>query len=335
MNLIFLGSGGGRAMVYTQERKTSGFYLDLDIKMYVDPGVGSYLNYLTNFKDFFELKNLDYIFVSHAHIDHAQDLMPFVDYLTIGGKKKRRGVLLASYSVIKGGYFGPFINKTYLNYLADYEILDNGKEYLLKKGYKLKVLLNNHSDPTTFSFRLTNEEKGVDIGYISDTSYFEELKSFFKGVKVLVVNCLRPFGDKHSYHLTADQVLELLKDIKPKLTILHHLGFKFKGREIETIKRFKDNDLDVILSHEGLKVELENLRISYLLEKPYYYKDLIELYRESSLKKIKTNNQRKASNYEEKIKEMLMEIKKQLESNALPLNQTWVDKSFFSDKDKK
>ncbi len=334
MEIIFLGSGGGRAMVYTQKRKTSGFYLNLDIKMYVDPGVGAFINYITNFKKFFDIKNLDYIFVSHAHIDHAHDLIPFIDYITVGGKKVKKGILLASYSVIKGNYYGPFINRTYLDYLTKYEIVDNKEEYILKKEYKLKIIQNKHTDPTTYSFRLKNEKNNVDIGYLSDSFYFEELSHFFNGVDILIANCLRPFEDKHPYHLTANNILQILKDMekKPKLVVLHHLGFKFEGKEIETIKRFKKEGFNTILSHEGLKIDIQNKKIEYLLKKPYYYNEMVDLYRYEIINRTKKGKKSAKVNYEEKIKEMLMELKKQLNDNIVSLNQTWVDKRLLEEK---
>jgi len=323
MNIIFLGSGGGRAMVYTQEKKTSGFFLDIGIKIYVDPGVGSYLNYIFNFKKIFDIKKVDYFFVSHAHLDHAHDLVPFIDYITIGGRKKTNTILLASKSVLEGGEAGPNIGEKHLSYFYDYVVMEKNSEYKLKNNFILKTFKNKHSDPFTFSFRLINEEKNIDIGYVSDSVYFDEIGEFFNGVNVLIVNCLRPFGEKHNYHLTADDTLKILKKTNPKLTILYHMGYKFKGKEVETVKRFIEEGFNVIPAHEGLNIDLKNKLFSYSLKKPYYYINLADLYRFFNLKSVEKQKEIKKR---EKIVSMLEELRKQFAEKESLTNQTWVSK---------
>jgi len=322
MRILFFGSGGGRVMVYKQIRKTAGFYIELDKKILVDPGVGSYLWFVMNFEDKVNIEKLDYILVSHAHIDHCHDIVPYIDRITVGGKKKRKIKLLASPSVIEGREFGPCVDKRYLEYLDSYEIFEDKKEYNLSEKTKLSVLKNRHTDPWTFSMKIKHED--VSIGYIADTAYFEELKEFFKGVNILIVNCLRPLNDNHPYHLTANGTYEIAKYVKPDLLVLHHQGFKFLKREIEHLKFFNMRGIRTVFSYEGLEINLRDFSIRYTLNKPYYYEFLKELFLVQDLK-----NLNKKENYKkprDKISEMLNEIRKQFYDEDLKLTQTWVDK---------
>jgi len=318
-------------MVYKQERKTAGFYIELDKKMLIDPGVGSYLWYVMNFEKIFKVEKLDYILVSHAHIDHCHDIVPYIDRITIGGKRKRNIKLLGSPSVIEGREFGPCIDKKYLSYLADYKIFKENVVYELSDKTTLQVLKNKHTDPWTYSMKFTYKDKNkkIIIGYISDTAYFEELKEFFKETDVLIVNCLRPLNDKHPYHMTAEKTFEIAKEVKPSLLILHHQGYKFKKREIEHLKFFNKKGIKTIFSYEGLEIDLNNLSFRYLLSKPYYYDYLKELFMLESLKKIKNKTlfDYSKSNKREKVIKMLEEVKKQFEDDEIMnLNQTYIDK---------
>ena len=326
MRIVFLGSGGGRIQVQKQIRKTAGFYIELDKKMLVDPGVGSYLWYVLNFQDIFKVEGLDYILASHAHIDHCHDIIPYIDRISIGGKRKIKTKLLASESVIEGREFGPCVDKTYLSYLQGYEIFQDKNEYKLSENLTLKVLKNKHTDPYTYSMRFTykKDKKNIVITYISDTAYFDELKEFSKGSDVLIVNCLRPLNDKHSYHLTANQVYEIVKEAKPRLLILHHQGFKFLGREKEHLKFFIKKGFYTLLSYEGLEINLKDLSFRYLLNKPYYYSYLKELLEIEKLKIFKNNQNKKV--VESKLSDFLKELKKQFESEDVNLKETWIDK---------
>jgi ribonuclease BN (tRNA processing enzyme) len=322
MRILFFGSGGGRVMVYKQIRKTAGFYIELDRKILVDPGVGSYLWFVMNFEDKVKIEDLDYILVSHAHIDHCHDIVPYVDRITIGGKKKRKIKLLASPSVIEGREFGPCIDKKYLSYLDSYDIFDEKKEYQLSEKTKLKVLRNKHTDPWTYSMRIDNGQ--ISIGYISDTSYFDELKTFMEGVDVLIINTLRPLNDKHHYHLTANDAYEIAKHVKPKLLILHHQGFKFLKREIEHLKFFNMRGIRTVLSYEGLEIDLKDFSIRYTLNKPYYYNFLKEIFLIQDLKNV--NKKKEYKKPRDKLTKMLEEIRRQFYGDDLKLTQTWIDK---------
>ena len=81
MKITFLGTGGGRFSAISQRRMTGGFRIDnLNGKNYhVDPGPGALVR---TYQFGFDPRNLDGVFVSHAHTDHYNDdsFKNFVDF---------------------------------------------------------------------------------------------------------------------------------------------------------------------------------------------------------------------------------------------------------------
>jgi len=80
--ITFLGSGGGRVVFANQLRNFGGFVINLDgHQVHFDPGPGA-LNCLA--ANMISPSDTDVIFVSHAHIDHVNDLNAVVDAITLG-----------------------------------------------------------------------------------------------------------------------------------------------------------------------------------------------------------------------------------------------------------
>ena len=87
MELIFLGTGGGRYVVAKQLRASGGLLLREGKKyLLIDPGPGSLVQ-LAKLK--IPLNHIQGILLSHLHLDHSADLSVVVDAITEGGFKKR------------------------------------------------------------------------------------------------------------------------------------------------------------------------------------------------------------------------------------------------------
>ena len=73
MKITFLGTGGGRFSAISQRRMTGGFRIDnLNGKNYhVDPGPGALVR---TYQFGFDPRNLDGVFVSHAHTDQVENI---------------------------------------------------------------------------------------------------------------------------------------------------------------------------------------------------------------------------------------------------------------------
>ena len=99
MELIFLGTGGGRINLIKQVRGTGGFRINSkSANIHVDPGPGALIRSI-KLKQF--PGTLDLIIVTHNHIDHVSDAMVLSEGMTEYGLKKR-GILIGSKNVILG-----------------------------------------------------------------------------------------------------------------------------------------------------------------------------------------------------------------------------------------
>tara|TARA_B100000700_G_scaffold119962_1_gene134702 strand:- start:100 stop:483 length:384 start_codon:yes stop_codon:yes gene_type:complete len=85
------------------------------------------------------------------------------------------------------------------------------------------------------------------IGYASDISkiYKKDLNKFYN-LKFFVVDCLR--YKKHYSHFNFDEVLELVKKIKPKLTILTNLN-----TEMDYLKLKKKLPKNIVPGYDGMQ----------------------------------------------------------------------------------
>jgi ribonuclease BN (tRNA processing enzyme) len=99
MELIFLGTGGGRVNLLKQVRATGGQWLRANgLNIMIDPGPGAILQAKKYGLD--PLK-LDAIIVTHYHIDHCNEASLMVEGMTSYALKKK-GIFIGSKYVIEG-----------------------------------------------------------------------------------------------------------------------------------------------------------------------------------------------------------------------------------------
>jgi len=102
--------------------------------------------------------------------------------------------------------------------------------------YKLPVL----------AFRLR------DFVYITDAKTIEpEEYEKLRGVKVLILNALRK--EPHISHLTLEEALEIIEDLKPEQAYLTHISH-LMGRQEEVSKELPEN---VQIAYDGLEIEID------------------------------------------------------------------------------
>jgi phosphoribosyl 1,2-cyclic phosphate phosphodiesterase len=94
--------------------------------------------------------------------------------------------------------------------------------------------------------------KGFRIGgftYITDAKTIaKEERDKIRGTKVLVLNALRDAD--HYSHLTVDEALEIVADVKPELTYFTHMSHQF-GLHADMEKKLPKH---VIPAYDGLKI---------------------------------------------------------------------------------
>ncbi len=103
MEIIFLGTGGGRINLIKQVRGTGGFRVESrSANIHVDPGPGALIHSIKNRLD---PLSLDCVIVTHNHVDHVTDAMALIEGMTHYGLKKR-GIIIGSRHTILGDESG-------------------------------------------------------------------------------------------------------------------------------------------------------------------------------------------------------------------------------------
>lgn len=257
METIFLGTGGGRVNVTHRFRSTSGFLISGSKQIYVDPGPGVVPD-ANKYK--VKLNKIDVIFVSHPHVDHANDMNVLIEAMTEATNKKR-GILIGPETIFESKTklktktnFGVSLSDFHSTLLDGYFIAKPGKKIQLD-SISLKATKAKHNNTKGIGFVL--EIDGKRIGYTGDTEYFDGISEQYKNLDILIINILRA-ENAWEGHLDKYTCLRLLKEAKPKLAIITRFGGEYIRTKAEDVAKWltKESGIKVVASYDGMKLKL-------------------------------------------------------------------------------
>lgn len=249
MEIVFLGTGGGRINLINQVRGTGGFVVSGTRNIHVDPGPGALL----------AMKNLhlsplktEIMVVTHCHIDHCSDAAVLIEGMSHFGLEKK-GTLIAASDFLEGTTNGPRISVFHYSRLEKVVKALPGKSYEFEGG-KFNFKKGVHEGFPAFGFVL--EMDGKKIGYTGDTEKYEGMEEAYDGCDLLILNAMKPDEDQYEGHLTSEEASQLIGRVQPKLAILTHMGIKMqnypaekKAQEIE-----EETGVKVIAATDGLRI---------------------------------------------------------------------------------
>jgi len=260
VELILLGTGGGRFATLTQKRRTGGIrILSENLNMHLDPGPGALVHSL-NMK--LDPQKIGALLVSHCHPDHYTDAEIFIEAMTRGMTRKR-GVLAAPPSVLFGNEVcGPAISK-YHQQMPE-KVIEAKPGVSFSVG-DLRVLATRaeHTDPDTVGFRMETHDVG-DIAYTSDTKYFEGIGKTYEGVRLLLLCVMRPAGKPWKGHMTTEDAIKIVEEVRPEMVVTTHFGMQmiFSGpaREAKLIEQ--KLGIPTVAAVDGMHISVhEEIRI--------------------------------------------------------------------------
>ena len=191
--------------------------------------------------------NIDAVLYSHLHADQTHginDLRVFY----MNNKKKidvyadrfTRDYLQSSFS---------YCFKKRYGYPPILDLKPIKKDIIFKsknKKINIKSLTVQHGSIKSLSFIINNT-----CAYASDVNeIYQKDLHYFKNLKYLVIDCLRL--KKHPSHFNLDQVLDLVKIINPKKTILTNLHSDLDYNYL--LKNLPNN---IIPGHDGLILNIK------------------------------------------------------------------------------
>lgn len=258
MQIVFLGTGGGRHVLINQLRGTAGFRIIGSKTIHVDPGPGL----VVRCREFKAAPGaVDLLAVSHNHLDHANDANLLIEAMTDCGAR-RRGAVVASPSVLAG-------NERFDRAITRYHEAMVEKVFPLRayeeaefEGVAITAAKTAHGDEEGVGFVF--EMDGKRIGYSGDTEYFEEMEDEFKSCDAMLMNTLQPSGGRIPTHFGTDGAIKLLKAMrrKPLLAVIQHFGMGMlkAGPEAEARKIQEATGVKTVAAKDGMVLNVGGKR---------------------------------------------------------------------------
>ncbi len=260
VELVFLGTGGGRFATITQKRKTGGIrYLSKSLNMHLDPGPGALIYSL---EMGLNPQKIMAVLVSHSHPDHYTNAEILIEAMTRGMLKKR-GIVAATHSVLFGNEeTGPAISRYHQN--MPEKVIEVKPGVVFHVGdTRIVATEAKHSDPDAVGFRFETPEVG-DIAYTSDTEYFEGVGKAYEGVRLLILCVMRPSGNPWMGHMTPEDAIKIVEEVKPEMAVATHFGMKmiFSGphRQVKLIE--EKTGVPTLAASDGMRLRIgEKIRV--------------------------------------------------------------------------
>jgi len=262
IQLVFLGTGGGRFAIMTQKRRTGGIrFLGENLNVHLDPGPGALVYSIEAGLD---LQKLRAVMISHCHPDHYNDAEVFIEAMTQGMTKKR-GVVVAPRSVLHGNGCGPSISRYHQQMPERVIEVRPGASFDLGE-LTIVATEARHTDPEAVGFRFETKDIG-DIAYTSDTEYFEGIGELYKGVRLLMLCTMRPSGKPWKGHMTTDDAVKIVEEARPEMAVLTHFGMQmiFRGPANEAKLVEQRTSVPTIPASDGMRI---NVGAEIRLQKP-------------------------------------------------------------------
>lgn len=252
--IIFLGTGGARVVVFKQIRASGGIWFSIDrTELLLDPGPGALIRCL---EKGLKPKNLDGIILSHKHLDHSADINVMIEAMTEGGFAKK-GAVFAPEDAFQGD---PVILKYVRDYLERVEILKEGEEYRVGNISFEAPVRHIHTSAETYGFNFHTSK--CKISYLSDTRFFPELLTHYRS-DLLIVNVLR-LEPSNLDHLSMQDVKKIVMESKPKVAILTHFGMTLlRANPWKHAKNIEDSTgIKVVVAKDGMVFNIDKMEVS-------------------------------------------------------------------------
>ena len=247
--IIFLGTGGARVLVFKQLLASGGLWIEMEgTRIHLDPGPGALVQAT---KRKLDPTKLDAIVLSHRHLDHSADVNVMIEAMTTGGFNKR-GLVFAPRDAYDED---PVILQYVRSYAKATYVIEEGGEYAVGSvRFRAPVRHDHPSDV----YGLVFESPGCRWSYIVDTRYFPALAEHYRA-EVVIMHTVR-LEESEIYHLSIPDAKRIIQAMepKPKTAIITHFGMTvWRAKPWEVAARLsEETGVEVIAARDGMTFEL-------------------------------------------------------------------------------
>ena len=226
-SIIFLGTGQGSNVVGKQLRASGGIIIQVnDNQFHIDPGPGA----LAQAKLCeVNLRENTAILVSHAHLNHCNDLNAVIDAMTYSGFDKN-GVLIANKTVINGDEkYPPVLIPFYRDCLERFIVLEPGSKVGIN-DVEILALQANHSEPNTIGFKFFTPN--FVLAYTADTKFSPDLIQQYKDSNIIIFNVPKIKKEDAENNLCVEDVVKIINEVNPRLAVITHFGIDMEKEDM-------------------------------------------------------------------------------------------------------
>ncbi|MFC1477435.1 MBL fold metallo-hydrolase [candidate division KSB1 bacterium] len=228
MKITVLGSGTFQP---TPIRGCPGYLLEINHnKILLDAGSGC-LRQLSRLSVMPGM--LNYVLISHFHIDHTGDLLPLLFSRRNAASREEKDICIYGPPDFPGTF--KTISAAFSRWISsdNYSILiqEYGGGTMNFNGWSLETLPMEHS-LDSYGFRITAQKK--TIAYSGDTGYCENLIRLCRNADLAVVECTFPDSKKTAGHMTPSEAGKAAQKAGCKRLILSHLSPELSDEEAIT-----------------------------------------------------------------------------------------------------
>ncbi|WP_457638698.1 MBL fold metallo-hydrolase [Persephonella sp.] len=249
-SITFLGTGGGRVVVFRQIRHSGGLWLNIEgVNILVDPGPGSLVRI---FEHGFDTRDIDMVVVSHRHLDHSSDVNAVVESAT-ESTKKPLDMLVCPEDVVEGE--DPILLRYLRAGIKEIKILKEKTDIQYRKITVKGTVPHIHKGAQTYGIEFHTESKKVV--YVPCGKFYEGmLEGYTENPDLMIFNTTFPQPAEQYYHLSVPDVEQMIQRYRPKKAVITHFSIPMLKADPEKMaaRLSRKTGVPVTAAYDGLRI---------------------------------------------------------------------------------